>query len=413
MALQTSDRIKETSTTTGTGALTLAGAVTGFRAFSAVCTSPSDTCYYALQAVDGNGAPTGDWETGLGTYSASNTLTRTTVISSSNSNSVVSLSSGTKQVWIDLIASRIAFPPDSQTFTGNGTWTKQPGMTYVKVTLIGGGGGGGGAYGGSAGTNRYGASGAGGGALTERIFLASDLGATESVVVGAGGTGGTGGSSSAGTAGTAGGTSSFGSYFSAYGGGRGTGTSSYVAGGGGGGSVGAGENGSATDVAGGLPATSVAVNGIGTQGAGCLQGSIGRNAEYGGGAGGGQIGGTACAGGSSIYGASGGGGGDGLGTSDLSTGPAAPGGKINSYSSGGGAAGGTGTGGNAGTAGANGDSTRCGAGGGGGAPNTSGTGGAGGAGGTAGGGGGGGGAGTSVGGAGGAGGRGEVRIYSW
>ena len=64
------DRVLETTTTTGTGALTLAGAVTGLRAFSAVMTSPSDTCYYVIEAVDGSGVPTGEWETGLGTYSA-------------------------------------------------------------------------------------------------------------------------------------------------------------------------------------------------------------------------------------------------------------------------------------------------------------------------------------------------------
>jgi hypothetical protein len=104
MALIVKDRVKETTTTTGTGALILAGAMTGFRAFSSVC-STNDTCYYALQAVDSNGTPTGDWEVGLGTYSGTNTLTRTTVLSSSNSGSAVSLSSGTKQVWIDIAAS--------------------------------------------------------------------------------------------------------------------------------------------------------------------------------------------------------------------------------------------------------------------------------------------------------------------
>lgn len=91
------DFVLETSTTTGTGALTLAGAVTGYRAFSAVCAT-SDTVYYFIQAVDGSGVPTGDWETGLGTYSASNTLTRTTVVDSSNSGSAVSFGAGTKRV---------------------------------------------------------------------------------------------------------------------------------------------------------------------------------------------------------------------------------------------------------------------------------------------------------------------------
>jgi hypothetical protein len=100
MALIVEDSIVETSTTTGTGALTLAGPVTGFRAFSAVMTSPSDTCYYLIEGIDGSGNRTGEWETGLGTYSGANTLTRTTPQRSSNSNAAVSFSAGTKRVMI-------------------------------------------------------------------------------------------------------------------------------------------------------------------------------------------------------------------------------------------------------------------------------------------------------------------------
>jgi hypothetical protein len=106
MAQQTQDRVKETTTTTGTGALTLAGAMTGYRAFSSVC-SVGDTCYYALQAVDSAGNPTGVWEVGVGTYSAANTLTRTTILASSTG-SVVSLAAGTTQVWLDMPAAILA-----------------------------------------------------------------------------------------------------------------------------------------------------------------------------------------------------------------------------------------------------------------------------------------------------------------
>jgi len=105
MAHVTDDRIMETTTTTGTGALTLAGAVAGFRAFSAKMTSPSDTCFYMIEAVDVNGIPTGDFETGLGTYSAASTLTRTTVSRSSNADAIVTLVAGTKRVAIVDIAS--------------------------------------------------------------------------------------------------------------------------------------------------------------------------------------------------------------------------------------------------------------------------------------------------------------------
>lgn len=103
----TDDRILESSTTTGTGALALAGALTGFRAFAAVMTSPSDTCWYLVWGVDANSVPTGEWEEGLGTYSAANTLTRTTILKSSNSNAVVSLSAGTKYVAIAALSSRV------------------------------------------------------------------------------------------------------------------------------------------------------------------------------------------------------------------------------------------------------------------------------------------------------------------
>lgn len=104
MALIWADKVAEVTTTTGTGALTLGGPLTGYRAFSAVMTSPSDTCYYMITAVDSNGVPTGEWETGLGTYSALNTLTRTTVHASSNSGSVVTLSAGNKRVTLSQTA---------------------------------------------------------------------------------------------------------------------------------------------------------------------------------------------------------------------------------------------------------------------------------------------------------------------
>ncbi len=103
MAKIWADRVAETSTTTGTGDFTLAGAVTGFRAFSAVCAT-SDTVEYMIEAVDGSGVPTGEWEIGLGTYSAANTLTRTTVRSSSNAGAAVNFSAGTKHVALMLPA---------------------------------------------------------------------------------------------------------------------------------------------------------------------------------------------------------------------------------------------------------------------------------------------------------------------
>ena len=95
MALVVADRVKETTTTTGTGAITLAGAATNFVTFSSVL-SNGDTTYYAI--VDDANT---DFEVGLGTYASSgNTLTRTTVLASTNSGSAVNLSAGSKEVFI-------------------------------------------------------------------------------------------------------------------------------------------------------------------------------------------------------------------------------------------------------------------------------------------------------------------------
>ena len=98
MALVVNDRVKETSTTTGTGTLSLAGAVTGFETFSSAIGN-ANTTYYSIVNVNG------EFEVGLGTVSAA-ALARTTVISSSNSDSAVNFASGTKNVFCTLPASK-------------------------------------------------------------------------------------------------------------------------------------------------------------------------------------------------------------------------------------------------------------------------------------------------------------------
>lgn len=95
------DRVLETSTTTGTGNITLAGAVSGFQTFAAEC-SVGDTFPYYIEAVDGSGNPTGEYECGVGTLLTSSTFARSTVDTSSNSDALVSLSSGTKYVGIGI-----------------------------------------------------------------------------------------------------------------------------------------------------------------------------------------------------------------------------------------------------------------------------------------------------------------------
>lgn len=83
------DRVKETTTTTGTGAITLAGAASGFVAFSDAFSDPSSV-YYAIVG-------TTEWEVGIGTFTT--TLSRDTVLASSNAGSLVNFSSGTKDVF--------------------------------------------------------------------------------------------------------------------------------------------------------------------------------------------------------------------------------------------------------------------------------------------------------------------------
>ena len=103
MALILKDRVQETTTTTGTGTLTLGGAVTGYQSFSAI--GNANTTYYAIYANGGS-----EWEVGIGTYTASGTtLSRDTVLSSSNSGSLVSFSAGTKNVWCDYPAAKAVY----------------------------------------------------------------------------------------------------------------------------------------------------------------------------------------------------------------------------------------------------------------------------------------------------------------
>jgi hypothetical protein len=94
MAFRANDRVKETTTTTGTGNMTLAGAVSGFQAFSVFANN--DTVLYAI--VNQSAA---EWEVGLGTYvSATPAVARTTVFESSNADAAVNFSAGTKHVFV-------------------------------------------------------------------------------------------------------------------------------------------------------------------------------------------------------------------------------------------------------------------------------------------------------------------------
>ena len=106
MALVINDRVKETSTTTGTGTIDLAGAETGYESFVAGI-GTTNTTYYAIEL---NSA--GEWEVGIGTVTdaAPDTLSRDTIISSSNSDAAVNFSAGTKNVFCTLPAKRTVSP---------------------------------------------------------------------------------------------------------------------------------------------------------------------------------------------------------------------------------------------------------------------------------------------------------------
>ena len=94
MAFVLADRVKETTTTAGTGTVTLLGASTGFQSFSAI--GNANTTYYTIA-----GQSTSEWEVGIGTYTSSGTtLARTTVISSSTAGALGNFSAGTKDVFV-------------------------------------------------------------------------------------------------------------------------------------------------------------------------------------------------------------------------------------------------------------------------------------------------------------------------
>jgi len=113
MALVIADRVRETTTTAGTGTVTLGGAYAGFQSFSVI--GNGNTTYYAI--VD---STTGAWEVGIGTYTASGTtLSRDTVLSSSNSGSLVNFAAGTKDVIVTQPSERAVYVVGSSVVAEN------------------------------------------------------------------------------------------------------------------------------------------------------------------------------------------------------------------------------------------------------------------------------------------------------
>jgi hypothetical protein len=125
MALVIADRVKESSTTTGTGTITLTGAVTGFQAFTAI--GDGNQCYYTIV----NNSVATEWEVGVGTYTSSGTtLTRNTVLDSSVGGANVSFSAGNKEVFV-------TYPADKAVFSdANGDVTLTGQLNFAPEALV-------------------------------------------------------------------------------------------------------------------------------------------------------------------------------------------------------------------------------------------------------------------------------------
>jgi hypothetical protein len=129
MALVIADRVKETTVSTGTGAVTLAGASAGYQSFSVV--GNGNSTYYCIAALTGT-----EWEVGIGTYTAAGTsLSRDTVLASSNSGSLVNFSVGAKDVFVTPPAERSLLVQSAGTglFAGAAAFTAN-GVPYANST---------------------------------------------------------------------------------------------------------------------------------------------------------------------------------------------------------------------------------------------------------------------------------------
>jgi hypothetical protein len=121
MAFVVKDRVKETTTTTGTGTITLAGAVTGFQAFSVI--GDGNVTYYTI-------AGGAEFEVGIGTYTLSGTtLSRTTILESSNAGAAVNFSAGTKDVFV-------TYPAERSVIAVGGGVTSDTGAVYINKTIM-------------------------------------------------------------------------------------------------------------------------------------------------------------------------------------------------------------------------------------------------------------------------------------
>tara|TARA_R110000868_G_scaffold399845_1_gene673858 strand:- start:476 stop:928 length:453 start_codon:yes stop_codon:yes gene_type:complete len=142
MAFVLKDRVKETSVTTGSGTISLAGAVTGFQSFSTI--GDGNTTYYAIVAQT-----PGEWEVGIGTYtSAGTTLTRTTVLANSAGTQPTALnfSAGTKDVFVTYPAGTSIVASNNAGTSGQVLQSNGTGVAPTWATPVVGNGSGGNIY---------------------------------------------------------------------------------------------------------------------------------------------------------------------------------------------------------------------------------------------------------------------------
>jgi hypothetical protein len=129
MALILKDRVKETTAVTSTGTATLLGAVAGYQSFSAIGTG--NTCYYTIAAQAGT-----EWEVGIGTYTSPDQLSRDTVLSSSNSGSLVNFSAGTKDVFVTQPSSKAVYTDASNIVNTSGNGANTVAFTNINASNI-------------------------------------------------------------------------------------------------------------------------------------------------------------------------------------------------------------------------------------------------------------------------------------
>jgi hypothetical protein len=129
MALVLADRVNETTTTAGTGTITLAGAVSGYQSFSAI--GNGNTTYYTISHQTA-----AEWEVGIGTYTSSGTtLSRDTVLASSSGGAKVNFSAGTKNVFCDYPAGKAIYGDANNNVSVTGNLTVGNGIHANSATI--------------------------------------------------------------------------------------------------------------------------------------------------------------------------------------------------------------------------------------------------------------------------------------